>query len=106
MFHAQNQQMYNLNFTIGFTKLTFLLLCIRIPQDSRPQSQLVGLMARNTTSSLLRGNIVVDRENIDIAVRQIPGHHGYLEDLKVRSRHDRPVDLASNASGPAAKGRQ
>jgi hypothetical protein len=46
----------------------------------------------------------MDRENFDIAVRHIPGHHGYLEDLKLRSRHHRSIDLASNPSAPAIKG--
>ena len=61
-------------------------------------------MAWNTTPSLARGNIAVDRKNFDIAVRHIPGHHGNLKNLNLRSRHGRPIDLARNASGPTVKG--
>ena len=40
----------------------------------------------------------MDRENIDIAVCHIPGHHGYLQDLQLLSRHHRSVNLAKNPS--------
>jgi len=56
-------------------------------------SELVGFMAWDATSSLVGGNIAVDRENFDIAVCHIPGHHGYLEDLQLVSRHHRSVNL-------------
>jgi hypothetical protein len=59
---------------------------------------LVGLLAWTTTPRLLRGNIVVDRANVDISIRHIPGHHGYLKNPEIFSRHDISIDLASSPS--------
>jgi hypothetical protein len=53
-------------------------------------------VAWNASSSLVGGNVTVDRQNFDIAVCHVPGHHGYLEDLHLLSRHHLSVNLTNN----------
>lgn len=101
MFLTQNQQVYN--FTTALQNRHLFIFRIHIHLDiwflqNWSDLEMVGLMAWNTTSSLVRGNIAVDRENFDIAVRNVPGHHGYLKNLEILSRYHRSVDLAGNLS--------
>jgi len=56
-------------------------------------SEVVGLAAWNTASSPVRGQVAMDREDVEIAVRHIPGHHSYLEHLEFVRRHDRSIGL-------------
>jgi hypothetical protein len=89
------------NFTTTLINRHFFLfgyIWIQIPQDSG-HSEMVGLVAWNAASSLVRSDIVVDREDLDLGMlRHIPGHHSYLKDLEVTSSYHRSIDLANNPS--------
>jgi len=79
----------------GFTKQTCLPFDSSLHSASPrhwTDSEVVRLFAWLATPILVGGNIVVDREDIDVTVQNIPAHHGYFEDVEVFSSHHRSIN--------------